>query len=194
MHITAKKKGAYGINLIRTKRLLLFPSNSKLAPAVLSYLQKGRPFLNRFEPKGSDAYYTIETQRAGLRQDATRAAEKSGFRFWLVKIEEPNIIIGTVSLSNIVYGAFWSCHLGYKCSAEQQGKGYTAEAAEAVCAFAFEELGLHRIEANIMPENTASLRVVEKLGFTPEGLAKQYLNINGVWEDHIHMVKLAPDK
>jgi ribosomal-protein-alanine N-acetyltransferase len=54
----------------------------------------------------------------------------------------------------------------------------------------FGEYGLHRIEANIMPRNAASLRVVEKAGFHREGLAKKYLKINGVWEDHIHMVLL----
>jgi [ribosomal protein S5]-alanine N-acetyltransferase len=54
----------------------------------------------------------------------------------------------------------------------------------------FQELGLHRIEANIMPKNKRSLRVVEKLGFYNEGLAYKYLKINGKWEDHIHMVLL----
>ncbi len=56
--------------------------------------------------------------------------------------------------------------------------------------YAFEELGLHRIEANVMPKNKASLRVLEKNHFVNEGISKYYLNINGVWEDHIHMVKI----
>ncbi len=57
----------------------------------------------------------------------------------------------------------------------------------------FDEEGLHRIEANIMPKNSASMKVVKKLGFYDEGLAYQYLKINGTWEDHIHMVLLNPN-
>lgn len=59
-----------------------------------------------------------------------------------------------------------------------------------VIRYAFDELRLHRIEANIMPRNSASLKMVEKLGFSSEGLARKYLKINGIWEDHIHMVLL----
>ena len=64
-----------------------------------------------------------------------------------------------------------------------------------VAGFAFGPAALHRVEANVMPRNTASLRVLEKCGYRPEGLARRYLRINGVWEDHIHMVRLnEPDK
>ena len=63
-------------------------------------------------------------------------------------------------------------------------------AVEMLIKYAFEELGLHRIEANVMPKNKASLRVLEKNQFINEGTSKYYLNINGVWEDHIHMVKI----
>ena len=67
------------------------------------------------------------------------------------------------------------------------------EAIEAVVDYAFRELRLHRIEANIMPRNAASLAVVRKLGFHEEGLALRYLKINGKWEDHLHMVRLNED-
>ena len=63
-------------------------------------------------------------------------------------------------------------------------------AVEMLVRYAFEELKLHRIEANVMPRNAASLRILEKNDFVNEGLSKYYLRINGIWEDHIHMVKL----
>ena len=63
-------------------------------------------------------------------------------------------------------------------------------AVEMITKFSFEELGLHRLEANVMPKNKASLRVLEKNQFVNEGISKYYLNINGVWEDHVHMVKI----
>ena len=87
-------------------------------------------------------------------------------------------------------GAFLSCYLGYKLDKDEINKGYMTEAVKKGVEVVFNELGLHRIEANIMPRNKASLRVVEKLGFYNEGLAYKYLKINGKWEDHIHMVLL----
>ena len=95
-----------------------------------------------------------------------------------------------MALSNIVRGAFQSCHLGYRLDGTEQRKGYMTEAVKELTAYAFQNLNLHRIEANIMPHNMASLKVTEKLGFYHEGLAKQYLRINGRWEDHIHTVLL----
>lgn len=62
------------------------------------------------------------------------------------------------------------------------------ETTKAVVKYAFKDLGLHRIEGNVMPRNERSLRVVEKCGFQSEGIAEKYLKINGVWEDHVHMV------
>ena len=112
------------------------------------------------------------------------------FRFWIFKKEEvrDRRTIGTVALSNIVRGGFQSCHLGYKLDETELRKGYMSEAIRGVVDFAFREIDLHRIEANIIPRNAASLGTVEKLGFYHEGLAVKYLQINGRWEDHIHMV------
>nr|WP_281201113.1 GNAT family N-acetyltransferase [Orenia metallireducens] len=90
----------------------------------------------------------------------------------------------------MVRGCFQSCYLGYHLDKEEVNNGYMTEALEEAINFLFEEFKLHRIEANIMPKNNPSLRVVQKLGFYNEGLAKKYLTINGKWEDHIHMVLL----
>lgn len=87
-------------------------------------------------------------------------------------------------------GAFCSAFLGYKLDKEYLNRGYMSMSVAMLIKYAFEELGLHRIEANVMPKNKASLRVLEKNHFVNEGISKYYLNINGVWEDHIHMVKI----
>lgn len=97
--------------------------------------------------------------------------------------------MGLVGLNNLVRGAFQSCFLGYKLDGGLLRRGYMTEAVEEAVRIAFTVLGLHRIEANIMPRNTASLGVARKAGFQEEGLAVRYLRINGVWEDHIHMVR-----
>ncbi|WP_278244288.1 GNAT family N-acetyltransferase [Caldisalinibacter kiritimatiensis] len=93
----------------------------------------------------------------------------------------------------MVRGPFLSCFLGYKLDKDEVNKGYMTEALKMGIDIAFNELKLHRIEANIMPKNEASLRIVKKLGFYEEGVAKKYLKINGKWEDHIHMVLLNED-
>jgi [ribosomal protein S5]-alanine N-acetyltransferase len=91
-------------------------------------------------------------------------------------------------------GAFLSCFLGYKLDGQEINQGYMTEALKKGTEIMFQDFGLHRIEANIMPKNIRSLRVAEKAGFYNEGLSRKYLNINGKWEDHIHMVLLnEPD-
>lgn len=95
-----------------------------------------------------------------------------------------------IGLNNVVWNAFCSAFLGYKLDKDFLNRGYMSMAVEMVTRYAFEELHLHRIEANVMPRNKASLRVLEKNQYMNEGTAKYYLKINGVWEDHIHMVKI----
>lgn len=95
-----------------------------------------------------------------------------------------------VALNGIVWGSFCSCFLGYKLDKDHLRQGLMIEAVQECVRIAFEELGLHRIEANIMPRNLPSLGVAEKCGFVREGISRKYLKINGVWEDHIHMVRL----
>lgn len=99
-------------------------------------------------------------------------------------------MIGDLAFSNIVRGSFQSCHLGYKLDQAENGQGYMTEALTCAIRFAFEELHLHRIEANIIPRNLPSIRLVQRLGFVDEGLSRKYLKIQGVWEDHRHFALL----
>ncbi|MDA8441744.1 MAG: GNAT family protein, partial [Peptococcaceae bacterium] len=107
---------------------------------------------------------------------------------WLFRKVEPEQVIGSIALNNIIRGCFHSCHVGYRLDQAMLNQGYMTEGLRAVINTAFTELALHRLEANIIPSNHASMRVVEKLGFYAEGLALKYLCINGRWEDHVHMV------
>jgi ribosomal-protein-alanine N-acetyltransferase len=92
---------------------------------------------------------------------------------------------GEINISNIQRGPFQSAYVGYWISERAAGQGYTPEAVVAVLRFAFEGLNLHRVQISIIPRNQASRRVVEKLGIRDEGTAARYLEINGVWEDHV---------
>lgn len=94
-------------------------------------------------------------------------------------------IVGEVNLNNVIRGAMQSGTIGYWIDERHAGKGLVAEGVVLLMQYAFENLGLHRVEICIVPRNLNSRRVVEKLGIREEGLAQRYLEINGVWEDHV---------
>lgn len=178
---------------IQTEDLILKTAEVSFAESLLAYYKRNREFLEAFEPKRDAHFFTLEFQEAQLQHDIAAILQKTGVRFYIFPNDEPDTVIGSVGLSNIVWGSFLSCFLGYKLDEEHQRKGYMTQAVGAVVRFAFDTLKLHRIEANIMPRNLASRRVLEKCGFREEGVSPKYLNINGVWEDHVHMVLLNDD-
>ena len=92
---------------------------------------------------------------------------------------------GEINISSVQRGPFQSAYVGYWIDEAQAGHGYVPEALVVIARYAFEELYLHRLQVSIIPRNTASRRVVEKLDLRCEGLAERYLEINGVWEDHL---------
>ena len=173
-----------------TPRQRLYLSHPDLAPAVSAYLRRNRAFLTPFQPLRPPGYEKEEQQRVLLQEDVDAYEVGTGLRLWLAPRKSADEIIGFAHLSNIVRGAFCSCFLGYQLDAAHKNQGYMTEALEQVMALAFGPLGLHRVEANIMPRNRPSLRVAEKLGFHSEGISPRYLAIQGVWEDHVHMVRL----
>ncbi len=151
------------------------------------YTIKNKEFLEEFEPKRNDEFYTIGFQEELLKREEIEFYNKVNYKFY---IKHDDILIGSIALTNIVYGPFCSCFLGYKLDKDYVNRGYMQKAVLALTNFAFNSLDLHRIEANVMPRNKASIRVLEKIGYKSEGVAKKYLKINGEWEDHIHYVIL----
>jgi ribosomal-protein-alanine N-acetyltransferase len=106
-------------------------------------------------------------------------------------------IAAMVNLNNIVRGVFQSADMGWRVSAEFTRRGLGVEAVSAMLDLAFAApprgLGLHRVQANVIPANAASLRLAEKVGFRREGLAKRMLCIAGAWQDHVMFAKLADE-
>jgi [ribosomal protein S5]-alanine N-acetyltransferase len=178
------------IKEFETDRLILKVLNKSYAKVVMDYYIHNKKFLEEWEPIKVDEFYTLRYQEDSLEKDLINIENGNMLRLWIFKKDEPNRIIGSIGFSNIVRGAFLSCHLGYKLDESEINKGLITEAIKKGTDIMFNEYKLHRIEANIMPKNLRSLKVVEKLGFYNEGLAKKYLKINDIWEDHIHMVLL----
>ena len=152
---------------------------------VLEYYRKNHSFLNEWEPKRTKDFYTLSYQKRQLNNEYIMFKDNKLVRFWIFK-KEDNKIIGNVCYSNIIMGNFKSCFLGYKLDKDEINKGYMTEAVKKTVQIMFEDFNLHRIEVNVVPRNIRSLKVMEKLEFEQEGFSKRYLEINGVWEDHIH--------
>ena len=104
-----------------------------------------------------------------------------------------DMLVGTISLANVSRGAWQNATVGYFVDHEHNGKGYATEAVVLIAGIAFEQLGLHRVQAGVMPRNHASNRVMEKAGFRFEGYSPNYLQINGVWEGHNMYARTVED-
>jgi [ribosomal protein S5]-alanine N-acetyltransferase len=141
-----------------------------------------RDFLAPFEPDRGDAWFTALGQRERLGQPV------NGWRFAI--LDDANAIAGTISISDVVRGAFQSAHVGYWVDAAHNGQGLATKAVAAVAEFAFGRGGLHRLQAATLVDNHASQRVLEKNGFERIGLARRYLHIGGDWRDHILFERL----
>jgi ribosomal-protein-alanine N-acetyltransferase len=102
-------------------------------------------------------------------------------------------IAGSINLSQIFLGNFRNAYLGYFVGANFTGRGLTTEAIGLILRFAFKNLKLHRIEANVQPENLASIAVLRKTGFTKEGFSRRYLKIDNKWRDHERWAIIAED-
>ena len=173
-----------------TERLILRTLEEEDAGRVLEFYLRNREFLKEWETERTEDYFTLDYQRLLIQKEQIVMEHGGSLRLWIFKKEDPATLIGSLGFDNIVMGHFRSCFMGYKIDKDEINKGYITEAARKGIEIMFDQFGLHRIEANIMPRNVRSLRVAEKLGFYNEGLAIKYLKINGKWEDHIHMVLL----
>ena len=111
---------------------------------------------------------------------------------WLTEPESGDLV-GVVNLNEIVRGGFQSAYLGYYAFTPHAGRGRMGEGLRLVIERAFGELGLHRLEANIQPENDRSLRLVARLGFRREGFSPRYVKVGGRWRDHERWALLADD-
>ncbi|HEY4158947.1 MAG TPA: GNAT family protein [Polyangiaceae bacterium] len=114
-------------------------------------------------------------------------------RSYFVCIAETRELAGVINIGEIVRGLFQSGYLGYYAFEPFSRQGYLSEGLALVLDEAFGELGLHRLEANIQPDNQASRRLVKRLGFRREGFSKRYLKIAGRWRDHERWAILAEE-
>jgi ribosomal-protein-alanine N-acetyltransferase len=160
------------------------PLTANDAPAMLDLRVRNQAFLQPFEPIRPASFFTLEGQREQLASAERDFAAGTAYAFG-VFLREGDELIGRVNLTNIVRGAWQNATIGYFLDQSCGGRGCMTQAVRQVLDFAFAKAELHRVQAAVMPRNTASIRVLEKTGFRREGLSLRYLQINGVWEDHL---------
>jgi ribosomal-protein-alanine N-acetyltransferase len=127
---------------------------------------------------GAPNSFDVRSQLRGLIRQLD---DQSGMPF---VIEVQGVVQGQLNVANILYGSVSSAVIGYWVSPEVAGRGVAPTAVALVTDYLMNRVGLHRVEIDVRPENTASLRVIEKLGFRYEGIKQRYIHINGDWRDH----------
>jgi ribosomal-protein-alanine N-acetyltransferase len=179
------------VPVLRTERTYLTVLRPEQSELVAEYYRANREHLQPWEPARDEHFYS--SQAARERVDASYNAFLLGVSVAFA-ILDPSTkqMIATCHFSNIVRGAFQACNLGYSISKLAEGRGLMYEATQAGIQYMFAELHIHRIMANYMPANQRSERLLTRLGFEREGYARDYLQINGRWEDHVMTALINP--
>jgi ribosomal-protein-alanine N-acetyltransferase len=168
------------------------------APQMADYAEwaalreASRAFLVPWEPTWPADDLTRGAFRRRLKRYAEDLRTDQAYPFFIFRAED-DVLVGGLTLANIRRGVAQAGSLGYWIGARFARQGHMSAAVRALMPFAFGALRLHRLEAACIPTNAASMRLLEKTGFQREGYARQYLCINGIWQDHVLYARLAGD-
>ena len=175
--------------LLETPRLVLRPAGDRDVSLVCAAFRANAARLGR----GGDETLTRTATWITAERAACERGERHSFLV-LAKDRDKPTLWGHVSLSDVVRGARQSASLGFWVDGAVEGQGIAYEALEPVLALAFGALDLHRLEAAVLPQNHRSRRLLERLRFQPEGIARGYLSIDGTWTDHQLYARLSTDR
>jgi [ribosomal protein S5]-alanine N-acetyltransferase len=154
--------------------------------------EASRAFLTPWEPTWPVDDLTRSAFRRRLRRYADDQRSDQSYAFFLFR-KRDDALVGGLTLANIRRGVAQAGSLGYWIGETHAQQGLMTAAVRCLVPFAFASLRLHRLEAACIPTNTASIRLLEKTGFSREGYARQYLCINGLWQDHVLYARLSAD-
>ena len=180
---------------ITTARLRLMAGDPGLAPAVCEFQRRNRQHFAPWDPPTADSFYSLEAQTQRVANGLTAFQNDTAYRYWMIdatraggaRLPSCDVeVIGSVHFSQVSRGAFQSAMLGYALDEAHVGQGLMTEAIVAGLEEMFSpRVNLHRVQAAYRPENARSARVLARLGFAAEGLAPDYLYIDGAWRDHV---------
>jgi [ribosomal protein S5]-alanine N-acetyltransferase len=155
--------------------------------------EESRDFLTPWEPTWPADDLSRSAFRRRIRRYAEDLRTDQGYAFLITRTSD-NALVGGLTLANIRRGVAQAGSVGYWMGQPFVRQGYMTAAVRAVIPFAFATLRLHRLEAACIPTNTGSIRLLEKTGFVREGYAREYLCINGIWQDHLLYGRLKDSK
>ncbi|MEM7271241.1 MAG: GNAT family protein [Pseudomonadota bacterium] len=178
---------------IETDRLFLRPPRHSDYRAWAAARADSRDFLKPWEPRWAEDHLTRRAFRHRVHWSGRAVKTERAYPFFIFE-KATGAFLGAVTLDNIRRGPAQSGTVGYWISVKAARRGYMREALTALTGYAFDTLGLGRIEAGCLPENTASRGVLEKSGFKYEGVAQAYLQIDGRWRDHVLYASLRRDR
>ncbi len=147
--------------------------------------QRNNQWLSPWDATNPDGITTPPNFNDVLRQAKKSAKNGNAFMF---AIEIDDHLVGQITLGNVIWGSLREAYIGYWIDESYANRGIVTTSVALLTQFSLQELGLHRIEVSIRPENAASLRVVEKIGFINEGMRPRFLHIDGDWRDHFIFV------
>jgi len=176
--------------ILETKRLILRTLEKSEADLLLNFYLKNLGFFKRWIPLYEPSFYNLESQINKIKNEKDLFDKKIQMSLYIFKKDFENQILGNVSVFNIDRVVSQSGFLGYMIDKDEIGNGFASEAAEKIIDYLFNEINLHRIEASVIPENIASVKILEKLNFKKERCSKNYLQVNGKWEDHLRFAKI----
>jgi ribosomal-protein-alanine N-acetyltransferase len=153
---------------------------------------KSRDFLVPWEPTWPEDDLTRASFRRRLRRYAEDARCDQAYAFLLFR-KDDNALLGGITLTNVRRGVAQAGSMGYWVGAPFAAQGWMTRGVSALVPFAFDVLRLHRVEAACIPTNQPSIRLLERSGFKREGYAREYLCINGLWQDHLLYARLRGD-
>jgi [ribosomal protein S5]-alanine N-acetyltransferase len=162
------------------------------AESFLGLVTRNRDHFRPYEPRRPASYFTLAGQREQIAAAQRQAELGERFEFGVWE-RNGGGLVGRLSLGGISRGALQSAYLGYGIDVGHGGRGYATQAVRLAVRVAFDDLRLHRVQAAVVPENKASARVLAKVGFHEEGLARRYLFLDGQWKDH-RMFALTEDE
>jgi ribosomal-protein-alanine N-acetyltransferase len=172
--------------VLRNGDLLLRAARGSDYVAWQALRRQSRDFLKPFEPRWGEADLKKSIYQLRLRKTREAAVLGAEFSFFIFIHEgKEEILVGGLTISNIRRRAAQMASLGYWMGSEFAGNGIMTRAVGLVVPAAFNNLGLHRLQAACLPHNTASRAVLEKNRFKEEGYAENYLQIDGAWQDHV---------
>lgn len=179
--------------VIETERLVLRLPRHGDEVALPRFFLENRDFLQPWSPPLAAELFTEHGWRARIEATWAEYRAGRGLRLIMLSRTDSDRVLGTVNFTSITGMPTCTCTLGYSLAEIEQRKGYMSEALAPAIEYVFGALGLHRIEANYMPRNVRSARLLRRLGFAVEGRSPGYILIAGKWEDHVRTALLNPN-